>query len=135
MPYRTDPRRHHGYARAIMTSANEHQAPAARPGRLSLSRDLTGESWTACVNAVGRALWRVEDQHRLASDCTMAFFDSAADKALHVNVTHSHPTKRISGWTGPGRTAGGFVYNRTFAATLPTQILRHVRDMAFADPA
>ena len=115
-----------------MRSSIGNQAPRARPGRLSLTRNLMGGSWNTCVDTIGTALWRVEDQDRLASDCAMAFFDTAADKALHVNVTHPHPTRRISGWTGPGRTAGGFVYNRTFASTPTPQILRQVRDMAFA---
>lgn len=94
-----------------------------------------GGSWNACVDAIGTAMWHSEDQHRLANDCTMSFFDTAADQALHVNVLHLHPTKRISGWSGPGRTAGGFVYNRTFAATPTPQILRHVRAMVFAEQA
>jgi len=91
-----------------------------------------GRSWNACVDTIGTALWRDADQDGLTSDCAMAFFDTGADEALHVNVTHPHPTRRISGWTGPGHTAAGFVYNRTFDATPTPQILRHVRDMAFA---
>jgi len=119
----------------IMRSTNANHALPGRPGRLSLTRNLMGSSWSACVDAIGTALWRVEDHQRLATDCTMAFFDTSADTALHVNVTHPHPTKRISGWTGPGHTAGGFVYNRTFAATHTPQILRHVREMVFAEQA
>jgi len=115
-----------------MRSSNGNRTPRAQPGRFSLTRHLMGGSWNACVDTIGTALWRVADQDRLASDCAMAFFDTEADEALHVNVTHPHPTRRISGWTGPGRTAAGFVYNRTFAATPTPQILRHVRDMAFA---
>ena len=119
----------------IMRSSHGNQDARSHRGRFSLTRHLTGRSWNTCVDTIGTALWRVADQDRLASDCAMAFFDTAADKALHVNVTHPHPTRRISGWTGPGRTASGFVYNRTFAATPTPQILRHVRDMAFADRA
>ena len=118
-----------------MTSTHTSQPPRERMGRFSLTRNLRGGSWTACVDAIGTALWRFKDSHAVASDCTMAFFDTTADQALHVNVTHQHRTKRVEGWTGPGETAGGFVYNRTFAHSATPQILRHVRDMVFAGPA
>ena len=65
----------------------------------------------------------------------MAFFDTATDASLHVNVTHQRPTKPVRGWMGPGATVGGFVYNRTFDTTPTPQILRHVREMVFADQA
>jgi len=107
---------------------------AARTGRLSSTRRLPGASWTSCVDAVEAGIWRFNEAHPLASDCQVAFFEVASDETLHVNVTHRRLTKRIGGWAGPGRTSDGFVHNRTFAA--PTaQILRHVRDMVFADRA
>jgi len=105
-----------------------------RTGRLSSTRRLPGESWTRCVDAIETGIWRFKEAHPLASDCQVAFFGMAPDETLHVNVTHRQRTKRIPGWAGPGRTIDGFVHNRTFAA--PTaQILRHVRDMVFADRA
>jgi hypothetical protein len=115
-----------------MRTIDGTQAPPERTGRFSLTRNLIGGSWTACVDAIETAMWRFKDEHSLASDCTMAFFEIAADETLHVNVTHRHRTKRIRGWTGPGHTADGFVYNRTFDRTPTSQILRHVRDMVFA---
>ena len=109
--------------------------PPARTSRLSSTRWLAGASWTACVDAIEADIWRFKDEHPLASDCRVAFFEVPADETLHVNVTHRELTKRIRGWAGPGRTSEGFVHNRTFAATPTAQILRHVRDMVFADPA
>jgi len=106
----------------------------ARTGRLSSTRRLPGASWACCVDAVEAGIRRFNEAHPLASDCQVAFFEVASDETLHVNVTHRQLTKPISGWAGPGRTSDGFVHNRTFAA--PTaQILRHVRDMVFADRA
>ena len=115
-----------------MSTTNATHTSNGRAGRFSLTRNLTGGSWNACVDAIGTALWRGKDPHGLASDCTMAFFDTAADETLHVNVTHPHPTKRIDGWTGPGQTADGFVYNRRFNRVPTPRILRDVRDMVFA---
>lgn len=118
-----------------MTSTHTNPAPPERMGRFSLTRNLRGGSWTACVDAIGTALWRFKDSQAVGTDCTMAFFDTTADQALHVNVTHQHRTKHVEGWTGPGETAGGFVYNRTFSRTPTPRILRHVRDMVFAGRA
>jgi hypothetical protein len=75
---------------------------------------------------------RFEEQHPLASDCEVAFFEIAADEKLHVNVTHQRLTKEIRGWAGPADTPGGFVHNRTFAAIPTMTMVRHVRDMVFA---
>ena len=110
-------------------------AALARTGRFSLTRNLTGAKWTTSVDAIGTALWRFTDGHSFAGDCALAFFELPADKALHVNVTRRHRSKRMDGWIGPGDTAGGFVYNRTFDRAPTTQILRHVREMAFAELA
>ena len=106
-----------------------------RTSRLSSTRKLLSASWAADVDAIETAMWRFEDEHPLAGDCQVAFFEIAADEKLHVNVTHRHPTKEIRGWAGPADTPGGFVTNRTFA-TIPTpRIVRHVRDMVFASRA
>jgi len=115
-----------------MSTTEETHTRHGRAGRFSLTRNLTGGSWNACVDAIGTALWRIKDPDALVSDCTMAFFDTTADEALHVNVTHQHRTKRIAGWAGPGQTADGFVYNRRFGHVPTPQILRDVRDMVFA---
>jgi hypothetical protein len=101
-------------------------------GRFSSTRKLLSTSWAADVDAVDAAMRRFNDDHPLASDCTVAFFEIAADEKLHVNVTHRHLTKEIRGWAGPAHTPAGFVHNRTFAVTPTTQIVRHVRDMVFA---
>jgi hypothetical protein len=106
-----------------------------RTAHLSSTRRLLGVSWTACVDTIETAMWRFKALHPLASDCKVAFFEVAADETLHVNVTHRQLTKPISGWAGPGQTSEGFVHNRTFAAPSSTKIVRHVRDMVFADRA
>jgi hypothetical protein len=108
-------------------------APAA--GQLTSTRRLLGGTWAACVDAVETAMWRFKAEHPLASDCNVAFFEVAADETLHINVTHQHVTRAISGWAGPGRTSDGFVHNRIFAPASKVQVVRHVRDMVFAGPA
>ena len=103
-----------------------------RTGRLSSTRKLLSASWAADVDAIETAMWRFEDEHPLAGDCEVAFFEIAADEKLHVNVTHRHMTKGVRGWAGPASTPDGFVTNRTFTTISTTRIVRHVRDMVFA---
>ena len=59
-------------------------------------------------------------------------FEIVSDGHLHVNVTHKYPTRTARGWAGPASLPEGFVHNRTFGDTQPSQIIRHVRDMVFA---
>ena len=101
-------------------------------GRLSSTRKLLSASWAADVDAIETAMWRFENEHPLADDCAVAFFEIAADEKLHVNVTHRHLPKGIRGWAGPANTPDGFVTNRTFASIPTTRIVRQVRDMVFA---
>jgi len=103
-------------------------------GRLLSTRSRLSASWDADVDAIEQEIWRMTDAHPLSSDCTVAYFEIATDQKLHVNVTHQHQTREIRGWAGPAHTADGFVHNRTFAAMPPPQIVRHVREMIFADP-
>jgi hypothetical protein len=105
-----------------------------RTGHLTSTRKLLSASWAADVDAIETAVRRFKDDHPLAGDCNVAFFEIAADEKLHVNVTHRHLTREIRGWAGPASTADGFVHNRTFADTPTTQIVRQVRDMVFAGP-
>jgi hypothetical protein len=103
-----------------------------RTTRLTSTRKLLSTSWAADVDTIETAIRRFKEQHPLASDCEVAFFEIAADEKLHVNVTHRHLTKGIRGWAGPADTPDGFVHNRTFAGAATTTIARQVRDMVFA---
>jgi len=105
-----------------------------RTGRLSSTRSPLSVSWDADVDAIEQEIWRMTDAQPLSSDCTVAYFEIATDQKLHVNVTHQHQTREIRGWAGPAHTPDGFVHNRTFAAMPAPQIVRHVREMIFADP-
>lgn len=105
-----------------------------RTGRLSSTRKLLSGSWAAEVDAIETAMWRFENQHPLAADCVVAFFEIAADEKLHVNVTHRRRTKAIRGWAGPADTSDGFVTNRRFDPIPTIRIVRHVREMVFAAP-
>ena len=95
---------------------------------------LTG-SWTADVEMLETAIGRFTNERPLANGCQVAFFEIPGDAELHVNVTHRHPTVAIRGWVGPASLPGGFVHNRRFGDTPPNQILRHIRNMVFADSA
>lgn len=92
---------------------------------------LTG-SWTADVEALETAIGRFEAERPLTNDCQIALFEIARDAHLHVNVTHRYPTRKVRGWAGPASVVDGFVHNRTFGATQPSRIIRHIRDMVFA---
>jgi hypothetical protein len=78
------------------------------------------------------AIRRFKDDGSLTNECHVAFFEMAADAHLHVNVTHRHLTRTVTGWAGPGRLPDGFVHNRRFVDTQSGQIIRHVREMVFA---
>jgi hypothetical protein len=107
-------------------------AYAARNGRLTSTRKRLNAAWSAAVDSVEAAIWRFNDEHALASDCEVVFFEIAADEKLHVNVTHRRLTKEIRGWAGPADTPDGFVHNRIFGATPTPQLVRNIREMVFA---
>src|SRR5689334_10034787 len=92
---------------------------------------LTG-SWTADVAAVETAIGRFTADRAVTNDCQVALFEIVRDEHLHVNVTHKYPTRTVRGWAGPARVQAGFVHNRTFGDTKPTEIIGHIREMVFA---
>jgi hypothetical protein len=92
---------------------------------------LTG-SWTADVETLEAAIGRFKADGPSKNDCQVVFFEIVRDRHLHVNVTHRHPTKEVMGWSGPATVADGFLHNRTFGSTQPSQMLRHIREMVFA---
>jgi len=106
-----------------------------RTGRLTSTRKLVSAAWIAEVDAIERRMSVFVNAHPLASDCVVVFFEIATDEKLHVNVTHRNRTETVRGWAGPADTPQGFVHNRTFGAAPTARIVRHVREMVFADPA
>jgi hypothetical protein len=102
---------------------------------ITTAHKLLTDEWTADVRLLETAIERFEEKHPLTADCRIVMFEVPRDRHLHVNVTHSHKTKSVAGWAGPGSVPGGFVNNRTFGAMLPGRIVRHIREMVFAEQA
>jgi hypothetical protein len=102
-------------------------------GNLSTSHKLLTESWTADVEALETAIGRFVADRPLTNGSRVVFFEIAGDRHLHVNVTHTHPTRAVRGWAGPGHMPDGFVHNRLFDDAPASEIVRHVRDMVFAE--
>ena len=102
---------------------------------ITTAHKLLTEEWTADVRLLETAIEKFDNKQELTNDCRVVMFEVPRDKNLHVNVTHSLKTKSVAGWAGPGSVPGGFVSNRTFGAMLPGRIVRHIRDMVFAETA
>ena len=103
-----------------------------RASHVTTKQRLLTSSWTADVQGLETAINRFNQDGRVTNDCEVAFFEVARDTHLHVNVTHRHQTRAISGWAGPASMPAGFVHNRTFDHTSPGQVIRHIREMVFA---
>ncbi len=99
---------------------------------ITTTHTLMTEVWTADVEALETGIAHFKTDRAITNHCQVALFEITHDDHLHVNVTHKYPTKTRSGWAGPARLRRGFVHNRTFIDTQPTQILRRIRDMVFA---
>lgn len=99
---------------------------------VTTTHKLLTSSWTADVEAFETAIGRFPAYRRLVNDCQVVFFEIVGDGQLHVNVTHQHRTMPVRGWAGPARLPRGFVHNRRFGDTPPSQIIRHIRDVVFA---
>ena len=102
-------------------------------GAVTTKHRLLTSSWKADVARLETAIGRFTADRPLANDCQVVFFEVAGDGLLHVNVTHRHATMAVPGWAGPGRLPDGFVHNRRFGDTPPSQMIRHIRDMVFAE--
>jgi hypothetical protein len=100
---------------------------------ITVRHTLLTASWTADVEALEAEIGRFEAERPLTNDSQIVFFEVARDRHLHVNVTHRYPTRRVSGWAGPASVSDGFVHNRTFGDMQPSGIIRHIRDMVFAE--
>ncbi len=93
---------------------------------------LTHSRRTAAVEKLERAVGDFTADASVANNCAIAVFEIVGDEYIHCNVTHQHLTKTVTGWAGPGHVAQGFVHNRRFADTPHRDMVRHIRDMAFA---
>jgi hypothetical protein len=98
---------------------------------ITTTQTLLTSSWTADVERMETAVGQFK-AGAMRNDCHVVCFEIVRDGHLHVNVTHKHPTRTVRGWAGPASLPQGFVHNRTFGDTQPSQIIRHVRDMVFA---
>jgi hypothetical protein len=99
---------------------------------ISATHQLLGDSWTADVENLERAVRRFRTDRNMANNCEVVFFEIVGDEQLHCNVTHRHATKTVSGWAGPGHLPDGFIHNRRFGDTTQSAMIRHIRDMVFA---
>ena len=100
--------------------------------RITTTHKLLTRSWTAAVATLETALGHFNANDAVKNDCRVSFFETGQDGQLHVNITHRYPTKTAHGWAGPASLPEGFVHNRRFGDTQPSQIIRRVRDMVFA---
>ena len=99
---------------------------------IKTTHNLLTDSWTDDVHIVEEAIGRFGASRGVTNDCQVALFEVVRDDQLHVNVTHKYPTRTIPGWAGPAVLRSGFVHNRTFGDTEPSDIIRHIRQMVFA---
>lgn len=99
---------------------------------ITTKRKQLSPSWATDVAALERAIQRFTLDRPLTNDCKVVFFEVARDGHLHVNVTHKHQTAAAAGWAGPASMPEGFVHNRRFGDTAPSQMIRHIRNMVFA---
>jgi hypothetical protein len=99
---------------------------------ISARHHLLSDSWTAAVEDLETAIGQFKTARNVVNQCEVMFFEIAGDGHLHVNVTHQHATKTVSGWAGPGHMPDGFVHNRRFGDTPQNEMIRHIRDMVFA---
>jgi len=99
---------------------------------ITTTHKLLTDSWTADVHVVEDAIERLGASRGVIDDCQVALFEIVRDDHLHVNVTHKYATRTAPGWAGPAVLRSGFVHNRTFVDTQPSDIIRHIRQMIFA---
>jgi hypothetical protein len=100
--------------------------------RGNVHHTLLTDAWTADVHVLEKGIGEFAPPPGAANPYHVSMFEMPGDPHLHVNVTHSHETKPIKGWSGPGVSAAGFIHNRTFESTPTAGILRQIRQMVFA---
>jgi hypothetical protein len=102
------------------------------PPAISARHQHLSAWWTEDVEDLEVAIGRFNTHPNVSNNCEVVFFEIVGDAHLHVNVTHRHATKTVSGWAGPGHVRDGFVHNRRFGETPQNEMIRHIRDMVFA---
>jgi hypothetical protein len=100
---------------------------------VTTTRNLLTGARKAEVQALESAVSRFTLDRPLRNACEVTFFEIVGDGHLHVNVTHRHQTTAARGWAGPARLPQGFVHNRRFEDTRSDQVIRHIRNMVFAE--
>ncbi len=93
---------------------------------------LLTDAWLDDVRALETAIREFGAPPGHENGCHVSIFEMAGDPHLHVNVTHTHQTKPVRGWAGPGVSAAGFIHNRTFASASTDSILHAIRAMVLA---
>ena len=105
----------------------------AKTPAITADHALLTALWIAEVQALEGALGRITDA-RVSGDCRVTFFEVEGDQHLHVNVLR-RSAGDVRGWSGPGATSHGPVYNRTFSKMPRYQVLRQIKDVIFAAPS
>lgn len=100
-----------------------------------VQRRLLTDAWETDVQTLEAGIRGFGAPTAPENRCQISIFEMAGDPHLHVNVTHTHETKPVKGWAGPGVLADGFVHNRTFESTSTDRILDDIRRMVFAPRA
>jgi hypothetical protein len=119
---------------SLYEPANSLESRSGEPvGPVTTRHKLLTSSWTVDVETLGKAVGRFTGDRPAANHCQVVFFESPVDSQLHVNVTHQHPTIAVRGWAGPARLPDGFLHKRRFDDGPRLQIIRHIRDMVFAE--
>jgi hypothetical protein len=103
-----------------------------RPNGITTRQKLLTRSWIANVEAIETAVHGFKAGRPAVNGCQVVFFEMVRDRHLHVNVMHRRLTKGVRGWAGPASVRDGFVSNRTFSDASPKRIVRHIRDVVFA---
>jgi hypothetical protein len=70
---------------------------------ISARHQLLSDSWAADVEDLEGAISRFKSDRNVANNCEVVFFEIVGDGPLHVNVTHRHAAKTVSGWAGPAQ--------------------------------
>lgn len=97
-----------------------------------VQRTLITDAWEADVQTLEAG---IREFGAPPAPAHISIFEMAGDPCLHVNVTHTHETKSVKGWAGPGVLADGFVHNRTFESASTDRILDAIRRMVLAPRA
>jgi hypothetical protein len=102
-------------------------------GSSKRQQPLSTSRRTADVEKLQQAIGGFTADASVVNNCAISLFEIVGDEYIHCNVTHQHLTKTVTGWAGPGHVAQGFVHNRRFADMPHRAMVRHIREMVFAE--